>query len=294
MLASGRQYPPTHRSSSGTPHCVKNSPSVFGRDSADSVWKTPEASCVCSGEMHGSWHSSMPPYVSPASDGVVFTPGSVISMPMPAGIVTGSPFTNTSRWAWRCTWRNSCVFGVSPASLVRYSGSEGAGHGTAPVAGSGAPGASSASTPPHPTRTSAATATTTSRVPARPQRTSLPVGAGPVVAGAHATVDASVVPTVVHPNSEFPAGRLRGLLALELVSHPQSRGVDEHQVPRSKANVLEDGLDLRPELHEVSQGVRYTRGGHRQKPRAPSRAGPSPLGRPRRAVPVCASRWNEA
>src|SRR3954470_14035794 len=56
---------------------------------------------------------------------------------MPAGTVTGAPFTKTSRCACTCRKTNSCVSGVSPARTVSFIGSAGAGHGAAPLAGVG-------------------------------------------------------------------------------------------------------------------------------------------------------------
>src|SRR4051812_31801406 len=62
-------------------------------------------------------------------------------IPSPAGTGTGRPFTNTSRCA--CTWYWSCSrrSGTRPAARVLTSGSGGAGHGAASLAGVGAAGA---------------------------------------------------------------------------------------------------------------------------------------------------------
>src|SRR3954451_6540033 len=59
-------------------------------------------------------------------------------IPIPAGTRTGCPFTNTSRCA--CTWYLSCSRGSAckPGARVRASGSGGAGHGGASLAGVGA------------------------------------------------------------------------------------------------------------------------------------------------------------
>src|SRR5262245_24550635 len=73
-----------------------------------------------------------------------------MSIPIPAGTVTGFPLTNTKRR--ECTWRNtnSCVSGVSPAMRVSAIGFGGAGHGAAPVAGVGAARVVVAVEPPFP------------------------------------------------------------------------------------------------------------------------------------------------
>ena len=54
---------------------------------ADSVWITPVASCVCSGEMHGASHGRVDAAVCglPVDLAELCTPGFVMSMPMPRG-----------------------------------------------------------------------------------------------------------------------------------------------------------------------------------------------------------------
>ena len=52
----------------------------------------------------------MPPYVGPRSLGVVWTAGSVMSMPIPAGTSMGDPLTKTSRCAW--TWKFEELVGL--------------------------------------------------------------------------------------------------------------------------------------------------------------------------------------
>ena len=71
-----------------------------------------------------------------------------------------------------------------------------------------------------------------------------------------------LVPSVMHPDPKLAAGSLGTLLALELVANPQAGRVDQDEVPRAKTDMLQDGLDLRMELHEVAKGVRDAFGSH--------------------------------
>ena len=57
----------------------------------------------------------------------LFTAGSSILIPTPAGTVKATPSTKTSRWAWTWCWSVSWVSGTSPAATVRAMGSGGAG-----------------------------------------------------------------------------------------------------------------------------------------------------------------------
>src|SRR5690242_11752551 len=84
-------------------------------------------------------HFTIPPYaVDPSGTGPLFTAGSFVSIPMPAGILTFFPLMKMSRC--ECTWYSRCSFtsGTSPALRVSAIGSFGAGHGAAPVFGTGA------------------------------------------------------------------------------------------------------------------------------------------------------------
>jgi hypothetical protein len=56
---------------------------------ADSVWMTPDSSCMCMGEMQGCEHRAIPPYVGSPFQWPCLTAGSITLMPMPAG--TGTP-----------------------------------------------------------------------------------------------------------------------------------------------------------------------------------------------------------
>lgn len=67
---------------------------------------------------------------------------------------------------------------------------------------------------------------------------------------------------MMHPDPELAAGALGTLFALELVANPQAGRVDQDEVPRAKANMLQDGLDLGVELHEVAKGVGDAFGSH--------------------------------
>src|SRR4051794_14945228 len=117
-----------HDSVSATPHSVKNWPSVFAVWTRDSVWRMPVESWVWSGEMHGTAHIVMPPYPIPRGSLNVFTSGSLVLIPMPAGTTTGVPSTNTSRWVWTWFVPYSLGPGCRPAATVRASGSGGAAH----------------------------------------------------------------------------------------------------------------------------------------------------------------------
>src|SRR5438093_7959919 len=85
------------------------------------------------------------------------------------------------------------------------------------------------------------------------ERAALAVGRVPVVARLHPARQARFVPPVVRTDPETPAGAERLLLGSELVANPESRHVDEHEVPGRVTYVLDDPLDLGVELHEVAE-----------------------------------------
>ena len=74
----------------------------------------------------------------------------------------------------------------------------------------------------------------------RSERAALPVGRAPVVPARPSAARAGVVPALVCPDAELAAHAPRPPPRLELVPHPQARGVDEHEVPGPQPDVLED------------------------------------------------------
>ena len=62
IVVAGAQYWPMHVPLIATFHSVKNWPSRLGVLLPDSVWMTPESSCVCRGEMQGCAQPVIPPY----------------------------------------------------------------------------------------------------------------------------------------------------------------------------------------------------------------------------------------
>ena len=104
-----------------------------------SVWSSPKSPWVWRGEMQTFGHFTIPPYaIDPSGICPLCTAGSFVSIPMPAGIFTCFPLMKMSRCEW--TWYARCSFtsGTSPALRVSAIGSLGAGHGAAPVFGTGA------------------------------------------------------------------------------------------------------------------------------------------------------------
>src|SRR4029450_9028127 len=79
----------------------------------------------------------------------------------------------------------------------------------------------------------------------------------------HPTDQARIVPGSMEPDPELAAHGLDLLLGLELVPHPQSRHVDEYEVPGPQADVLHDGLHLRLQLDELPKTARRP---HRRPP----------------------------
>jgi hypothetical protein len=101
---AGLQNVGTQDPSRVTPHSVKNSPSVFGWGSADSVWMIPVTSCVWRGEMHGPFHSWIPPYARRRR--LAVSPG--CARAAAAGLACGV----TRRIRVRGAWSNSKPFVV--------------------------------------------------------------------------------------------------------------------------------------------------------------------------------------
>lgn len=67
---------------------------------------------------------------------------------------------------------------------------------------------------------------------------------------------------MVEPDPELTADGLRFFFRGDLVADPEPRGIDEHEIPGAEPDVLEDPLDLGPELDEVSETVRRRDGPH--------------------------------
>ena len=99
---------------------------------ADSVWITPVASCVCSGEMHGLAHGRVDAAVRgiPVDRRPLCTPGFVVSMPMPPGTTIFLPSMEHVEVRVHVVLETLGVSGTRPAATARAIGSGGAGHGS--------------------------------------------------------------------------------------------------------------------------------------------------------------------
>src|SRR5215217_6514386 len=79
----------------------------------------PVTAWVCRGEMHGCAQGTViPPYAGWPSMVPLWTAGSVVTIPMPAGTVWRRPLTKTSRCACTWYWRPSAVSGTRPAAVT--------------------------------------------------------------------------------------------------------------------------------------------------------------------------------
>src|SRR5207249_3322982 len=96
----------------------------------------------------------------------------------------------------------------------------------------------------------------------RSERPALAAGGVPVVARVHPPGEAWIVPSEVGGDAQCQADVLRRLLRRELLAVPQAGHVDEQQIPRLHAHVLDHAFDLPVKLHELREVVRHLYAGH--------------------------------